>query len=238
MSDKPFTTLFMLASVDGKITTGDVDVLDVDKDFPRIKGIKEGLHQYYDLEKQTDRVSFNSGRVQEKVGANERNWDKERDDVSFIVVDNKPHLDDKGTEYFAKRSNNFFLITTNKNHPAFKLKDNYPTMRIFLYEGQIDFSDVFRRFKEEYNIENITIQTGGTLNAELLRLGLIDKISIVIAPALIGGNNTQSLIGGKSLNSEEDLRKIRALELIENNTLNNSYIHLVYKVINETKIEI
>jgi len=49
--DKPVTTLFMLMSVDGKISTGNVDDRDVDKDFPRVIGIKEGLKQYYDIEK-------------------------------------------------------------------------------------------------------------------------------------------------------------------------------------------
>lgn len=237
MLDIPKTTLFLIESLDGKISTGDVDELDVDKDFKRIVGVKEGLHQYYDLEKRTDRVSFNSGRVQVKVGVNQRTWEKDRDNVSFVVVDNKPHLDKNGTEYFAKRSDHFYLITTNKNHPAFELKDQYPTMHILLYENEIDFIDVFRRFKEEFGINRITIQTGGTLNAQFLRLGLIDRVSIVIAPALIGGSNTQSLIGGESLHNETELKNIKALKLIKNETLKNSYIHLVYKVINKTFIE-
>jgi hypothetical protein len=50
MNNRPITTLFMLASLDGKISTGYVDTLDVDPDFPRIVGVKEGLHHYYDLE--------------------------------------------------------------------------------------------------------------------------------------------------------------------------------------------
>ncbi len=227
----------MLSSLDGKISTGDVNELDVDKDFPRIAGIKEGLHQYYDLEKYTDRVSFNSGKVQAKVGVNQKTWDKDRDDVSFVIVDNKPHLDRQGTEYFATRSENFYLITTNKEHPAFELKDQYPTMHILLYEGEVDFIDVFRRFKEDFKIENITIQTGGTLNAILLRLGLIDKVSIVIAPCLIGGKNTQSLIDGESLHTEDDLKKIKALKLIKCEVLKNSYLHAQYEVINNTVIE-
>ncbi len=39
MEDKnrPITTLFMLVSVDGKISTGSADELDVDKDFPKIE---------------------------------------------------------------------------------------------------------------------------------------------------------------------------------------------------------
>lgn len=63
---KPITTLFMLMSVDGKISTGAVDELDVDRDFPRINGVKEGLYQYYEIEKTTDLWSLNSSRVQEK----------------------------------------------------------------------------------------------------------------------------------------------------------------------------
>ena len=57
---KPITTLFMLMSVDGKISTGAVDELDVDRDYPRIEGVKEGLYQYYEIEKTTDLWSLNS----------------------------------------------------------------------------------------------------------------------------------------------------------------------------------
>ena len=37
--DRPITTLFMLSSVDGKISTGATDNLDVDKDFPNLVSI-------------------------------------------------------------------------------------------------------------------------------------------------------------------------------------------------------
>lgn len=46
-----------------KINTGNNDSMDVDKDFPNIPGVAEGLHQYYDIERTTDLWSFNSGRV-------------------------------------------------------------------------------------------------------------------------------------------------------------------------------
>ena len=36
--DRPITTLFMLMSLDGKISPGASDALDVDKDFPKIDG--------------------------------------------------------------------------------------------------------------------------------------------------------------------------------------------------------
>ena len=34
MKKRPVTTLFMLSSVDGKISTGNSDLLDVDSDYP------------------------------------------------------------------------------------------------------------------------------------------------------------------------------------------------------------
>ena len=67
---KPITTLFMIMSVDGKISTGCTDDRDVDKDFPHIEGISNGLSQYYDIEKTTDLFSMNSGRVMAKMGVN------------------------------------------------------------------------------------------------------------------------------------------------------------------------
>ena len=70
--DRPITTLYMMMSVDGKISTGASDELDVDRDFPGIDGLKEGLRQYYAIEQTTDLWSFNTGRVQAKMGVNHK----------------------------------------------------------------------------------------------------------------------------------------------------------------------
>lgn len=234
--NKPITTLFMIESLDGKISTGDVDELDVDKDFKRIVGVKEGLHQYYDLEKQTDPYSLNTGRVMQKIGVNERAKEPTKMGCSFIIIDNKPHLKEKGVEYLAKWVKTLFLITTNKNHPANVLKDKYPNIVVLTFEDKVDFAGLLEKLKTEHGIERITIQSGGTLNAEWIRQGLIDHISIVIAPLLVGGRNTSTLIDGESLHTQEDLKKIKALKLIKCDVLDNSYLHVQYDVINNTAI--
>ena len=43
--DIPRTTLFMITSLDGKISSGDTDLVDSDQDWPKVKGVKEGLYQ-------------------------------------------------------------------------------------------------------------------------------------------------------------------------------------------------
>jgi len=229
--ERPKTQLFMLMSLDGKISVGDRDVLDFDNDLPKIKGVKEGLHQYYEIEKSTDIHSLNSGRVMAKVGANEPKKDVKKTIVRFIIIDNKPHLDENGVDYFIKKSKIFYLVTTNKNHPAFRRKDE-ENLRILYYPGKIDFQDLFKRFKKEFGIKRITIQTGGTLNSVFLREGLIDRISVVVAPVLVGGKDTPTLVDGESLHSVKELEKIKPLKLLRWKRLKDSYLHLYYEVLN------
>ena len=107
----------MLTSVDGKISTGATDTLDVDRDFPKLSGVREGLSQYYEIEQTTDLWSLNTGRVQEKMGVNEKPM-PEKTPVSFVLVDSK-HLTAHGVEYFCALSQKFVLITTNPDHPAY-----------------------------------------------------------------------------------------------------------------------
>lgn len=230
--NRPHTTLFLLVSVDGKISTGDTDIMDVDKDYPRIDGVKEGLKQYYDLEMETDLFSLNTGRVFAKVGMNEKTDEPKKLPVSFVVVDNEPHLTERGIIYLAKKSKNLIIATTNKTHPAISLKKNFDNISVFEYQEKIDFGDLFLKLKEQFGAERLTIQSGGTLNTTLVREGLIDRVFLVIAPALIGGKNTSTLMDGESLHATDELNKIRALELVQAKPLDNSYLLLEYRVKN------
>jgi len=224
--DRPITTLFMLMSVDGKISTGATDDLDVDKDFPKIKGVNEGLHQYYEIEQTTDLWSFNSGRVQEKMGVNKKKIPR-KTPVSFVVIDNK-HLNENGIRYFCALSKEFVLITTNTRHPAFNVEDE--NLHI-IYQNELSLKDALIKLKSEYGCERITIQTGGTLNNLFLREKLFDYVDIIIAPVLIGGKDTSTLIDGKSLTEEYELSKLGVVKLQECVVLENSYLRLRYEVI-------
>ena len=91
--------------------------------------------------------------------------------------------------------------------------------------------DVLSKSKSEYCCERITIQTGGTLNELFLREKLIDYIDIVVAPVLIGGKDTSTLIDGKSILSESELSKLGVLKLQDCAVLEDSYLRLRYEVI-------
>ena len=224
--DRPITTLFMLMSVDGKISTGATDNLDVDKDFPKIAGVREGLHQYYEIEQTTDLWALNSGRVQEKMGVNTKKMPN-KTPVSFVVIDNN-HLTKHGIRYFCALSKEFVLITSNTSHPAFQVdKDNLH----IICQSELSLADALAKLKSEFGCQRLTIQSGGTLNGMFLREKLFDFIDVVVAPVLIGGKDTSTLIDGQSLLSECELSQLGVLQLQECTVLEDSYLRLRYKVI-------
>ena len=56
-------------------------------------GVREGLHQYYEIEQTTDLWSLNSGRVQAKLGVNTKEM-PDKTPVSFVIIDND-HFEQK-----------------------------------------------------------------------------------------------------------------------------------------------
>ena len=228
--ERPETTLFMLMSVDGKISTGDTDIMDIDQDYKIIPGLKEGLQQYYDLEQETDLFSLNTGRVFAKLGVNEKTDGPAKSPVSFIVIDNRPHLTASGVTYLSEKTQKLFVVTTNKLHPAYAVKQAHPNIEIVSYEQKIDLADLMQKLRKDYGVLKLTVQSGGTLNTVLVRESLVDRVLVVVAPALVGGKGTASLMDGESLHTPKDLGEIKTLQLVETRPLKESYLLLEYKV--------
>ena len=223
--DRPVTTLFMLMSVDGKISTGASDSLDMDRDLPGIPGVAEGLHQYYEIEQTTDLWSFNTGRVQAKMGVNQKETPA-KTPVSFVLLDNH-HLEERGVRYFCARSDRFVLITSNPEHPAFGVKED--NLHI-LFQERLSLGDALACLKSRFGCERLTVQSGGTVNGLFLREKLLDYVDVVVAPVLIGGRDTATLVDGRSLLTADELSQMGVLRLIEARVLQDSYLRLRYQV--------
>ena len=160
------------------------------------------------------------------MGVNDKPY-PDKTPVSFVILDNH-HLTEHGVRYFCELSREFVLVTTNPGHPAFGIEaDN---LHIIL-QLELSLEDMLKTLRSDYGCERLTIQSGGTINGMFLRSKLLDNVDIVVAPVLIGGKDTATLIDGESLRDECDLDKLGALQLIECKQLEDSYIRLRYKVI-------
>ena len=101
------------------------------------------------------------------LNVNERTDEPEKmTSVDFVISDNT-HLTASGVQYLAKRVRTLFLVTANPKHPAHHLI--IPNMHVLAYDTQIDFAHLFTILNQTYHIPKVTIQSGGTMNAVLLR---------------------------------------------------------------------
>lgn len=67
---------------------------------------------------------------------------------------------------------------------------NYLNERKYDYiisgENHVEYKDAFMQLKEKYSIKSILVDTGSTLGNILLNKALVDEISLVISPEIIG----------------------------------------------------
>ena len=64
---------------------------------------------------------------------------------------------------------------------------------------------------KELGIDRLMVEGGGTLNFELMRLGLVDEVTAFVAPMIFGGESAPTLAGGSGLERSEAI----PLKLIE-----------------------
>jgi 2,5-diamino-6-(ribosylamino)-4(3H)-pyrimidinone 5'-phosphate reductase len=83
-------------------------------------------------------------------------------------------------------------------------------------------------YLHEEGIEKLMLEGGATLNFSMIRSGLIDEISICVAPMVVGGANAKTFFDGDGFNTMDEAVK---LELIDYYPLGKDFI-LNYKVLN------
>ena len=100
-----------------------------------------------------------------------------------------------------------------------------------ILQNELSLGEALAVLKTDFGCERLTVQSGGTLNGLFLSEKLFDYVDIVIAPVLIGGKDTATVIDGRSLLSTEELYKLGVLQLVGCEALRDSYVRLRYKVI-------
>lgn len=220
IAPRPVVTLFALTSVDGKICTGPSDYFDFDIDLPNVPGVNEGLYQYYDIEKNTDTWALTTGATQAKMYRLKKE-DTTHIPATLVVVDTN-HLDAASRSWLCARYDRVIFAVPS----AAYLRDF--SKEAVYYEGNL--VTLLEKLYADYDCGAITLGVGGTMAWSLLQSGCIDLIHLVMAPLIVGGRNTPSLVDGAGLTSVADLSKLVTLRLESVKTLSYGYLDLMYSV--------
>lgn len=95
-------------------------------------------------------------------------------------------------------------------------------------EQQVDLSGAMEKLQTKLGIECLVCEGGGRLSGALLRAGLVDGVSVIFRPELIGGTRTPSLFDAPDLQPEE---WPTALKLISAEVRANGIVWLQYETV-------
>ena len=93
-------------------------------------------------------------------------------------------------------------------------------------EPRVDLNKMMGTLKE-IGVNRLMVEGGGTMNFELMRLGLVDELMIYVAPMIFGGANAPTLADGLGFTRND----ASALKLINVETHEDGGILLQYKFI-------
>ncbi len=65
--------------------------------------------------------------------------------------------------------------------------------------GWVDLPEALGRLRAEWGVRSILGEGGPTLNAELLRAGLVDELFLSVAPKLAGGAEALTIVAGEAV---------------------------------------
>jgi riboflavin biosynthesis pyrimidine reductase len=220
---KPEVVLNIFSSIDGKITTApkrnvaEWTAAGIDGDA------NEVTHQLYD---ELDCDGLVSGSESLIVWGN--NWVELENPIyepkkskAYIVFDGKGRINWYQTEGL--------LVVTREDVSRRYIQQLEEKGINFILAGTGEHIDLSLALHKLYELgyRKLGLSGGGAINGAFLRQGLIDEVSLVIAPLAIGGTTTPSIFDSKDL---EELEGATCLKLNNMKTVGSGSVWLHYKV--------
>jgi len=116
--------------------------------------------------------------------------------------------------------------STPKPYLDYLQKRNVPY--ITAGNDHVDYRAALEELNTRYGVKTVRVDSGGKLNGVLLRAGLINEVSLLIHPYLVGGTSPRSMYQAPDLIAAAGVIR---LKLINVEQLPNDLIWLRYEVL-------
>lgn len=205
---KPYIICHMMESVDGRIDCSMTE---------KLNGVKE----YYQILEKLDVPATVSGKTTAQLEMAEPGvFSPVEDDVLGKTAFSKKAggngysivTDTKGTLLWndqTKSDTPLLIITSeqvSKEYLAYL--DSKHISWIACGNEKIDLAEVVRLLAEEFSVSRMAIVGGGTINAGFLDAGLLDEISMLIAPGIDGRGGMGASFDNLSMEKEPVLLRL------------------------------
>ncbi|MDH4197726.1 MAG: RibD family protein [Candidatus Aminicenantes bacterium] len=95
---------------------------------------------------------------------------------------------------------------------------------------KVDLRAGLEALELKYGVKTVRVDSGGTLSGVLLREGLVDEVSLLLSPALVGGTSPKSSFRAPDLTSPDG---VIALRLIHAGKMDGDVVWLRYEVVKQ-----
>ena len=214
----------MASSVDGCLVGRDSDDLDANKSWKNKVGVRGLLQQFFEFSPNTDNYNLTTGQAMVQTGINARSALPKKENLRLIVLDRNMSLSSQGVRYLAESLDKLILVV-GQRHPALRIKKLANNVTVIKMSFPLNLSGLMRQLRTRLQIKKVTIQSAGLLNSRWLEEGLVDYMTVIIFPLLIGSSGTPALIN-------DHIFSVKPLRLVSSKIFNNNYLSLYYRVIN------
>ncbi len=76
-------------------------------------------------------------------------------------------------------------------------------------DDHVDLRAALEELNTCYGVKVVRVDSGGTLNGVLLRAGLVDEVSVLIYPSLVGGITPRSFFRAPDLTSSQGVIQLK-----------------------------
>lgn len=91
-------------------------------------------------------------------------------------------------------------------------------------DERVDLRSALARMRSDLGATRVIADSGGTLNASLLRQGLVDVVDVVTLPGLVGGAGTPTMMDGAALLSDEQPLRLSLIDVhVEGDAVRTRY---------------
>lgn len=114
---------------------------------------------------------------------------------------------------------------TPQSHLEYLRQEGIPY--IVAGKQDVDLRKALEQLHLQFGTQRVRMDCGGILNGVLLREGLVDEVSVIISPSLVGGVTPKTMYVAPDLETEEGVVRL-TLSHVE--TIRDCYVWLRYKV--------
>ncbi|SES67453.1 Pyrimidine reductase, riboflavin biosynthesis [Oceanobacillus limi] len=219
---RPTVILNVFSSIDGKITTAPAHNVTEWAAAGLDGGAHDITHRLYD-ELECDGLISGS----ETLMVYGKHW-VELDEPIYEPKKSKAYIVFDGRGRINWYQTEGLIVITREDVPEQYIAQLKDKGIRYIQAGKGDHIHLELALRQLYDLgfTKLGLSGGGAINGAFLRHGLIDEISLVIAPLAVGGTTTPSLFDCPELESVQDVMQ---LELLETKPVGDGSVWLHYK---------